>query len=85
MTKREHDAATQHNYGCPRGDRTAYRASRGHVTATDYVGQRAAAMALRNAPSRLWRDGYLPTLGAGSRYRNLAAWRARNGAALLAT
>lgn len=88
MTKREHDAATKENWGgkgMASDERWSYRRRRGvYLTAPrDYIAERAAYMAWRNHPSAIGRDGFLPTLGIGSRYRVPQAYRARTGAPLL--
>lgn len=83
MTKRDHDRDTKINHGCSYGRRTEYRAERGRVTGRDYIAERAAEMAWRNHPSAIGRDGFLPTLGIGSKYRTVAAYRARVGLPML--
>lgn len=85
MTKRDFDRATKHDHGFPMAsdERRSYRAERLRVERRDLVEERAGFMAWRNHRSFVNRDGYLPTLGPGSRYRGLAMRRAAAGVALL--
>ena len=85
-TKREHDKATKENHGerMASDTRRAYRARRGQVQGRDYVSARAAEMASRNVPWIVRLDGFLPALGIASRFRTVAAYRARAGVAMLA-
>lgn len=82
MTKREFDAETKVNYGAHMGNRTAYRAERGHVRERDYLAERCYAHWKRNW-AYSFRDGFLPVLGIGSKYRAPTAFRAARGLPLL--
>jgi hypothetical protein len=83
MTKREFDALTKQNYGAHMGHRTEYKRARGRVVADDKVTLRCWEMARRNNRFGVLLDGFLPTLGKGSRHRNIALYRASKGIPLL--
>jgi hypothetical protein len=69
MTKREHDAATQINYGTYYGNRTEYRQDRGkQEDSGDYFAARRRSV----------RSG-LGVLDRGSKYRTVALWAASTG------
>lgn len=53
MTKRDFDAETKHNYGMPRGDRTAYRESRHRYDSRAPLLERRAAYLARRGISPL--------------------------------
>lgn len=85
MTKQEHDAATKYNFGgqMASDERRSYHYHRGlRIEARrDYIADRAAAMAWINRTRG--RDPFCPTLGKGSKYRNVASYRAQKGITML--
>ena len=96
MTKRDFDKATKQNWGSKcmaRDERCTYRTSRGMqhngsnahgaTTTRDFLAYRAAEMAYRNETLAIYRDGFLPTLALGSKFRSVANFRLVSGKPLL--